>query len=357
VEASGIDLGEGYTSLNHSRAMLPVRDDDVVIFPSAAQPRLLVIVDAEEEFDWNKPFSPENRQVTTIAAQTRAHRVFEAYRLLPTYAVDYPVASQESGYRPLRELLESRQCEIGAQLHPWVTPPHEEAICEHNSFTNHLPADLQRRKLEVLTRTIETSFGSIPRVYRAGRYGAGEATPDIVRDLGYQVDCSVLPGASSVELAPNYEGVQSHPYWLASGRAVLEIPVTIGEVGAARGLGGLYGRLASRTGRKLRFPAIAARLGILERIRLTPEGSTLAESKRLTRAMLQDGHRVFVVSYHSPSLVPGHTPYVRDKADLERFLGWLNGYFEFFFGELGGKPSTPLAVRDWALQENRAPAT
>ena len=349
--------GRDSTHPDHNLPMLPERREDIVTYPADANPRLLVIVDAEEEFDWDKPFSSENRSVTAIAAQTQAQRIFESCRLIPTYAVDFPVASQEDGYRPLLEMLQSGACEIGAQLHSWVTPPHEEEVNEQSSFTNNLPVDLQRRKLEALTRTIVESFGVAPRLYRAGRYGAGEATASILSDFGYLIDCSVLPGVTTAPPGPNYEGACAHPYWLASGRSLLELPVTIGEVGAARGLGRtLYARLASPLGRKLKFPAIASRLGILERVRLTPEGSTLAESRRLTRAMLQDGHRVFVISYHSPSLVPGHTPYVRDKADLERFLGWLKGYFEFFLGELGGSVSTPLAVREWALQESSDPA-
>ncbi|HEX4159679.1 MAG TPA: hypothetical protein VHY79_14525 [Rhizomicrobium sp.] len=337
--------------------MLPERSRDVVVFSADEAPRLLVIIDAEEEFDWDKPFSADNRSVRNIASQAQAHRVFEVYGLIPTYAVDYPVASQEDGYLPLLELLQSGACEVGAQLHPWVTPPHEEEITEHNSFANNLPFDLQRRKLEILTRTVERNFGVTPRLYRAGRYGAGEFTPAMLRDFGYEIDCSVLPGSSSVALAPSYEGASSHPYWLASGRSVLEIPVTIGEVGAARRLSApLYAWLASPTGRRLKLPAVAARLGILNRIRLTPEGSTLDECKRLTRAMLNDGHRIFVISYHSPSLIPGYTPYVKDQTDLARFLAWMEGYFDFFFGQLGGIPSTPLAVRAWSLQEGCNPA-
>jgi hypothetical protein len=332
--------------------MMPASEDDIVNLPADARARLLVIVDAEEEFDWEKPFSRDNRRVTAIAAQVVAQNVFQPHAIVPTYVVDYPVASQEDGYGPLKELLQSQQCEIGAQLHAWVTPPHEELVCEHNSFANNLPVELQRRKLKALTDTIEARFGAPPRVYRAGRYGAGNATPDLLREFHYQIDCSVLPGASSVALAPSYHGITSRPYWLTPDKAILELPVTIGDVGAAANLGGsLYARLASPIGRRLKFPAIAARLGILERIRLTPEGSTLEEAKRLTRSMLVNGHRVFVVSYHSPSLVPGNTPYVRDNADLDAFTGWLKGYFDFFFGELGGQPSTPLAVREWALQE------
>jgi hypothetical protein len=31
------------------------------------------------------------------------------------------------------------------------------------------------------------------------------------------------------------------------------------------------------------------------------------------------------ISFHSPSVEPGHTPYVRDAADLRRFYAWWDG--------------------------------
>jgi hypothetical protein len=95
-----------------------------------------------------------------------------------------------------------------------------------------------------------------------------------------------------------------------------------------------------------------ARLRLLDRIRLSPEGMTLVEAKRLTRFLLAHGQKVFVVSYHTPSLGIGHTPYVRNETDLTNFLGWLEGYFDFFFGEVGGEASTPATVRQIALRSS-----
>lgn len=331
--------------------MLPASPDAVVAFEPAFRPKVLVIVDVEEEFDWAKPFSRGNTNVKTIAAQRPAERIFRKFGVVPTYVVDYPVAAQPSGYEPLRERLQSGACEIGAQLHPWVTPPHEEQVSERNSYANNLSASLERHKVQVLTETIERNFGRRPFVYRAGRYGSGAVTLGVLEEFGYQIDCSVLPGKSLHPSAPDYSGGPSKPYWLNSPRSILEIPVTIGTVGMAGQNGeNLYRLLSSSPGLRLRLPAIAARLGLVERIRLTPEGSTLPECKRLTRAMLETGHRVFVVSYHSPSLEPGHTPYVRSQEDLLTFLGWLEGYFEFFMGEIGGEPSTPMEIRTAALQ-------
>jgi len=345
-----VQMNQSRTRPSRSDGMLPMRATDLARFPPASRPRLLFILDAEEEFDWKAPFSRENVSVTSMSKQGAAQRVFERYGIRPTYAADYAVATQDAGIRPLLELANSGACEIGAQLHAWVTPPFEEELSEHNSFASNLPSHLEFRKAERLTRAIEDHLGCTPKLYRAGRYGAGDATPSILARLGYEIDCSVLPGTPAGN-GPDYEGAPAAPYWLAGGRTILEIPVTLRDVGIARNLGSdVYDRLVTPLGRALRGPAIAARLHLLNRIRLTPEGSTLAEAKRLTRSMLAEGHRVFVVSYHTPSLVPGHTPYVRSQKDLDGFLGWLDSYCEFFMAEMRGVPSTPTAVRRWALE-------
>ena len=107
--------------------------------------------------------------------------------------------------------------------------------------------------------------------------------------------------------------------------------------------------------RTLRAGAILSRTGLLERATLTPEGADTAAHKRLARALLRQGHRVFTLTYHSPSLAPGHTPYVRTASDLRRFLHTLEATLSFFVTELGARPTTPLEVREMALAA-RAPA-
>jgi hypothetical protein len=96
---------------------------------------------------------------------------------------------------------------------------------------------------------------------------------------------------------------------------------------------------------RLRLPAIASRMRLLERLRLTPEGYTLAEMRRLTRALLARGQRTFVLSMHSPSVVCGNTPYVRNDADLVVLLQRLRGYLTFFRDELQGRFITPHALK------------
>jgi len=80
-----------------------------------------------------------------------------------------------------------------------------------------------------------------------------------------------------------------------------------------------------------------ARTRALERIRLSPEVASGAEMRRLTRALRADGCEVFSLTYHSPSLVPGHTPYVRDAADRECLISTIHDYCAWFRDEIGGQ--------------------
>jgi glycosyltransferase involved in cell wall biosynthesis len=306
-------------------------------------PLLLTMVDAEEEFDWTRPFSRDADSVSSMGRQHLAHRVFERHGVIPTYLADYPVAAQEEGAAPLRELLASGVAELGAQLHPWVTPPFEEALTERNSYAGNLPPALEFAKARHLTETLEEAFGTRPRIFRTGRFGFGPRTADILKALGYEVDSSVMP---CWPRRPGGWTYGAQPFWLDRDRTLLEIPVSAALVGrAAARAGHVAPLLFHHAAERLGLPGAAARLGLVERIRLSPEGMTLEEAKRLTRTMRDAGHRVFVLTYHSPSLAPGHTPYVRDAEGVRRFLDWLDGYYAFFREEIGGRPASWREVR------------
>src|SRR3546814_13829983 len=80
------------------------------------------------------------------------------------------------------------RCDIGAQLHPWVTPPHEEAVNARNSYTGNLPSDLQRAKMTALRDAIRDRFGVAPTVYRPGRHGLGHDSASMLAELGFRRD-------------------------------------------------------------------------------------------------------------------------------------------------------------------------
>lgn len=345
--------GDGNAALPSAKLTPPPKGRHIRL-PPASPPLLLVIIDAEEEFDWNS-YSRAATSVSNIGRQGPAQRVLERFGIVPTYMVDYPVASQVEGIAPLAELLAQGRCRIGAQLHSWVTPPFDEDISHHSSFAGNLPRALERAKIETLTCVIERNFGVRPTIYRAGRYGFGPNTAETLRILGYEIDCSILPWINlESRQGPDFSGFGTTPFWLDAERRLLELPLTAGLVGVLDRLGlaaTVYPRIASPLAARLRLPAVMSRLRLLDRIPLTPEGTTLAEARRVTRWLAAGGHRLFCISYHSSSLLVGGTPYVRSPTDLAAFLRWLEGYLDFFFGEMGGKAATPGLIRTLALAD------
>lgn len=319
--------------------------------PTDDQPLIVTTVDAEEAFDWDKPLSRDFRDVTSMGEQQVLHRVFDRFGVVPIYFVTYPIVAEPDGYAFLAECLKAGKCQIGAQLHPWVTPPFEEVVNAYNSFAGNLSETLEYAKLKTLTEAIASRFGVRPQAYRAGRYGVGPNTVKALASLGYRIDSSVVPEFSyHATGGPTFFGRSTKPYWLDADRRVLEMPLTSTYIG--RLAGGSWRHLANglfeNDARHTLSRALMARTGLMERIRLTPEGTHVSDAKRLVRALLKRGTRIFTLSYHTPSLVPGNTPYVRSRADRERFIGWFEEFYEFFLDEVGGMPATVNDIYDLA---------
>jgi glycosyltransferase involved in cell wall biosynthesis len=312
------------------------------------RPYLLTIIDAEEEFDWNAPFSRSRVGVESMLHQGPAQRIMERFGAVPTYMVDYPVATQDAGRGPLREMLQDGRCDVGTQLHPWVSPPFREQVCNRNSYPGNLPVSLELEKLRCLTEAIENALGTRPRIYRAGRYGVGPRTADILQQLGYLADSSVMPGWDfTAQEGPDFGRLPAQPYWLDDAHSMLEIPVSSTMVGKLSRLPEAVRRaVLSQPSERIGLPSLTAHLSLLERIKLTPEGITIPEAKRLIRHMLAHGQKVFVVTYHTPSLVPGNTPYVRNQAELGRFLAWMEEIYGFFTEHVGGRCATWRELRE-----------
>lgn len=260
---------------------------------------------------------------------------------MPVYLVDWPVATSSLAADILREPVRAGRAEIGIQLHPWVNPPFDEEVSERNSFAGNLPEDLERAKFRRLRDTIEDCFGAAPHVYRAGRYGVGPNTVKMLRDNGVAIDSSVRAKFSySASGGADFRRHPAWPYWLDDAKSVLELPLTTVFWGMLRRQGdGLFPAL-------WRLPwlrGVLARLGMLERIPLTPEGVSVEEAIRGIDIALDDGLPLLVLSFHSPSLRPGHTPYVRDDRDLDALYDWWRRVFAYL-EQRGVAPATIAGV-------------
>ncbi len=318
--------------------------------PAGTPPQLLVVVDTEEEFDWSR-FDRANTSVAAMADVHHGQAVCDRHGLVPTYVADYPVVTQRTGYAPLQAFAREGRAAIGAHLHPWVTPPFEEEVNARNSYPGNLPAALEQQKLRTLADAIERQFGARPRVYKAGRYGIGAHSARILEAEGFDVDCSPCPAYDfSGDGGPDFARVDAMPYWFGTARRLLCVPTTAAFTGPTGALApSLWRASTAPLAAKLRVPGVLSRLGVLSRIRLSPEGFGLPALMRLTRSLRARGQQVFAFSYHSSTLRPGCTQYVRTVEQRAAFLGVMNDYFSWFLRDLGGVATTPMQLRDRLL--------
>lgn len=303
--------------------MLSPSDQSYVRLDASFGQRVVVFVDTEEEFDWTKPKSRDSTSVKSVKSLVKVHDLMRNFGLKPAYMVDYPVATTPESVDVLGVLAENSGATIGSQLHPWVNPPFIERVGSRNSFPGNLPRQVELAKMKALTEAITANFGAAPIVYRAGRYGVGPNTEALLDELGYKLDVSVRPYFDyGDEGGPSFRRIRPQLYWTGAEQRLLELPLTSTFTGGLRFFGEKAFEVAARVPR---LHSLLSRAALLGRVALTPEGIPLAEAVCAIEQLVDEGQQIFSISFHSPSVEPGHTPYVRDVSDLATFYGWWDG--------------------------------
>ena len=304
---------------------------------------LIVSLDTEED-NWHR--SRNGVTVENIGELGRQAKFFDRLGVRPTYFTTYQVAIDPCAAAILREVGDAERGEIGAHLHPWNTPPLSEAFVPRNSMTKNLPADLQLAKIQALTDALEQAFERRPTSFRAGRYGIGPETVSALVSCGYRVDSSVSPfvNLEAVDDGPSFVGAPFVPYRLEPGQDVRRAAVSgagsIAEMPLSYGFSRapfsvfepLQLLLEAAPLRWVRMPGIAARIGLIRRLSLSPEFQSSAEMLRLSRRLLESGARHLHISWHTPSLKAGLSPFTPTPADVERLYATIEAYFDGLAG-------------------------
>lgn len=298
-------------------------------------PACVVVVDAEEDFDWDNPVEGTDHSTHHMHNLGTLQSVLGAYGAVPAYLVTYPVLRDPEAVRALRREHERGRCTIGLQLHSWVTPPLLGRSDPRDSFAGGLPGDGEARKLETLVRAFRDALGFAPTTYRAGRYGIGPNTGRLLDALGITVDVSIAPRVDfSAQGGPDLRGYDYEPFWYG-GSPVLSLPLGRSVVGLAARLGASLLSGAERMPGGEILVSLLSRLRLAERVTLSPEGNDPAAMRRLVRGLRERGRRVFPLSFHSSSIAIGRSPYVRDKAELHAFFDRLSAALSFLADDVG----------------------
>ena len=85
-------------------------------FDAEFRPRFCLTVDTEESFDWDGPFSRVDHHCRAVPALAKGQAFFAAAHVVPTYFMDYPVATNAA----CRDALGAHQID-GAAMIPECT--------------------------------------------------------------------------------------------------------------------------------------------------------------------------------------------------------------------------------------------
>ncbi|MEQ1510243.1 MAG: polysaccharide deacetylase family protein [Sphingopyxis sp.] len=298
---------------------------DIIPFDAAFGTRFSVSIDTEEEFDWSGNLSRDGHGVATAAALASGQHYFEQAHVVPAYYVDRPIIDSDVAIKALGPALAGGAAEIGVHLHPWVSPPFIETINRHNSYAGNLDRGIEREKIYLMQERIVERLGVKPIAYRAGRYGIGPNSYDILTELGFRIDSSYRPLFDyRHDGGPDFRRSSPHPHWTSPSRSLIELPLSSHFLGWG---GRLKPILFNRVRGRALLSGIAARTGVVERVPLTPEGTPPDRACAMIDHGLEQGVRLFSMSFHSPSLAPGYTPYVRDTSELASFYRWFDTIF------------------------------
>lgn len=300
--------------------------------------KVAVTIDTEEDL-WGK-YVPSPCPVKNIEAIPLVQDIFDVYGAVPTYLVNYPVVTDDRASRVLQAILEKDRCELGVHCHPWNTPPYQGETSEITSMLCNLKDIVVRSKIENLHEVFAARFGITPLSFRAGRWAFGPAVARTIQDLGYKVDSSVTPFVDwSACGGPDFFDAPRHPYRLSP--ASILLPQRDGSLLEAPPTTGFFQRNSALCGQVLRhvlrreFVRSMKIIGILDRGRiinmrwLSPELSSGEDMLVLAERLVRYGASFLNMCFHSTSLLPGKSPFVRNRKDLQRFLLRIKMFLQY----------------------------
>ena len=302
--------------------------------------KLIVTVDTEED-NWGH-VRASHYGVENIGALPDFQKLCDELGVKPTYLVTYPVVTDATAAVILRALLQGGNCEVGAQCHPWNTPPFEEPESKRNTMLSNLSQDLQHKKMAVLRDAIERHLKISAVSFRSGRWGYSHSVATNLAKLGFKVDSSITPFTDwASDGGPNFSTVEPRAFRFSPDDIfhespdgeLMEIPVTIGYVGwlsfDMRWSNAIQRIVQRKPFARARVAGILSKANLLRKVWLSPEISDAAEMIRLARHLQSRGYRFLNLTFHSPSLRAGLTPFVRKQQVEQRFWEKLRRFFTF----------------------------
>ncbi len=307
----------------------------------------VVTVDTEADDEWTRSGAPSYENTRALPA---FQELCDRYGVRPTYLVTYDVAADKDSLAILRDLLQDGNCEIGAHLHGWRTPPFYDPLdssSQCHAYLYEYPKEVQAEKVKVLTEFLAQSFQVKMQSYRAGRWGIDSYGIALLEATGYRIDTSVAPLRSWAEKkgdpegkgGPSFRRAPMRPYYASVDDVqqpgtsnILEIPVSVRILSPAlkvdwvRAFAGVFS--GGGIGRRI-IRNILRKLGIAELITLNPAVNSLRHMTILAQRLIKTGEPIINMALHSSELMAECSPEVRDVHDQQLVWQRLKDIFTF----------------------------
>jgi peptidoglycan/xylan/chitin deacetylase (PgdA/CDA1 family) len=207
---------------------------------------------------------------------------------------------------------------------------------------SNLSQDLQHKKMAVLRDAIDRHLNISAVSFRSGRWGYSQSVAANLAKLGFKVDSSITPFTDWTSVGgPDFSAAAPRAFRFSADDIfhelpdgeLTEIPVTIGYVGWLSSDMQWCNAVQSVVQRKrfarARVAGILSKANVIRKVWLSPETSDAGEMIRLARRLQTQGYRFLNLTFHSPSLRAGLTPFVHTQQAEQRFWEKLRRFFSF----------------------------
>jgi len=244
----------------------------------------------------------------------------EQYKFVPTYFINYEVASDDYYVGILNSYIERNTCEIGIHLHAWNTPPdfRLDKIYNGQPYLIEYPISVMKEKFDFVYNLISTKFKIRPTSHRAGRWAMNNDYFDILKEYGIIADCSFTPGVSwkhdfgaTRSSGADYSSASYYPCHI---NGVLEIPMTIRKIRGAS-TGSILHRIRTR---------IAG-----EHVWLRPSTFSSESIINLIEKVDSPTNDYLEFMIHSSELMPGGSIYCQKQDDVSRLYDRIKTIFDY----------------------------
>lgn len=292
----------------------------------------VITVDTEGDNQWGT-WKGEVTTTENARCIPRFQELCEAFGFKPVYLLTFEMALDSQLAIYLKRKMLAGQCEVGMHLHSWSSPPDHRLARYYkgNPYITEYPIEVMREKMDMLTKCISDHLEVCPTSHRAGRWASSPQMFEVLSELGYLVDCSVVSGWDASKLVGqttaegfDYRNYLKKAYWV--NEQLLEVPMIVNN----------HHGFSGRT--------IRQKLGHLLKGKdtwLRPAVSNVSSMKKQLSHGATD-YSMFMI--HSTELMPGGSPYFCTAEDVEHEYEMMHALFEY-----AAQTHTGCTLKDYYL--------